>query len=114
VSLPTPLAPVIVLIAGGSRAALEPVYARAIGRELDEIVAALPAGELSIQWDVCQEVGLWEASTGRTGRETCAGTSSTSSRASPGRVPEPVELASTSATATTTTSTSCSRRTLAP
>jgi hypothetical protein len=60
VSLPTPLATVVVLLEYGSRAAFEPLYRAAIQRELTEILATLPHEELTVQWDVCQEVGLWE------------------------------------------------------
>lgn len=35
-------------------------YERSLLQALGRIVAAIPAGELSIQWDVCQEVLLFE------------------------------------------------------
>ena len=36
------------------------VYERSLLRALDEIVAAIPHRELSIQWDICQEVLVFE------------------------------------------------------
>lgn len=60
VSLPTPMAPIIVLIDAESRAAVEPAFEEALLRELDEIVQAIPHDQLAIQWDVCQEVGIRE------------------------------------------------------
>ena len=60
VSLPTPLAPVSQFVAEGDKAAVEPAYEEALLRELGAIVAAIPQGELSIQWDVAVEMGMWE------------------------------------------------------
>src|SRR6202165_4189569 len=51
VSLPTPLAPVAAFVAPAAVAAVEPSYEAALLAELDEIVAAVPHGELAIQWD---------------------------------------------------------------
>lgn len=60
VSLPTPLAPIIVLIAEEARAAVLPAFEAAMLRELDMILEAIPHEQLTIQWDVCQEVGVRE------------------------------------------------------
>jgi hypothetical protein len=60
VSLPTPLAPVSQFVAERDKAAVEPAYEQALLRELAEIVAAIPHDELSIQWDVAVEMGMWE------------------------------------------------------
>lgn len=65
VSLPTPLAPVTNFVVPSDRAAVEPPYEAALLRELDRIVAAVPAENLAIQWDVAVEFGIlegvWEA-----------------------------------------------------
>jgi methionine synthase II (cobalamin-independent) len=49
-----------VLIEPGSAAAVEPAHLRQLHSEIDEIVAAVPHDRLAIQWDVCQDVGIWE------------------------------------------------------
>ncbi|HXN02314.1 MAG TPA: hypothetical protein VN973_10550 [Candidatus Dormibacteraeota bacterium] len=60
VSLPTPLAPVAAFVAPAAVAAVEPAYEAALLAELDEIVAAVPHGELAIQWDAAVEFGMLE------------------------------------------------------
>jgi methionine synthase II (cobalamin-independent) len=60
VCLPSPIAPMTVLIERDSAAAVEPAHLRQLHAEIDEILAAVPHDELSIQWDVCQDVGIWE------------------------------------------------------
>jgi len=60
VSLPTPLAPVVRMIAPESQAAVEAVYERRLLAELDEICAAIPHASLAIQWDVAIEMAVWE------------------------------------------------------
>ncbi|MFE6735256.1 hypothetical protein [Microbacterium sp. NPDC057650] len=64
VSLPTPLAVVSSYFSGDDRAAIEPVYADAMLRELDEILAAIPHEDLAIQWDVASEMGIIERASG--------------------------------------------------
>ena len=49
-----------VLIEEGSRAAVEPAHLRQLHTEIAEILAAIPHDQLAIQWDVCQDVGIWE------------------------------------------------------
>lgn len=60
VCLPSPIAPMTILVEPGSRAAVEPAHIRQLHREIDEILAAVPHEELAIQWDVCPDVGIWE------------------------------------------------------
>jgi hypothetical protein len=60
VCLPTPMASGYMYVSPRARDAYLPVYERALRRALDEIVSAIPAEELSIQWDVCQEVLVHE------------------------------------------------------
>jgi hypothetical protein len=60
VSLPTPLAPVSQFVGERDKAVVEPAYEGALLRELSEIVAAIPNDELSIQWDIAVEMGIWE------------------------------------------------------
>ncbi|MCE4026278.1 hypothetical protein LXM50_09885 [Microbacterium sp. Au-Mic1] len=64
VSLPTPLAVISSFFAGEDRAAIEPVYTAAILRELADILAAIPHGDLAIQWDVASEMGIIERAAG--------------------------------------------------
>ncbi|GAA1580341.1 hypothetical protein [Leucobacter aridicollis] len=68
VSLPTPLGVVASLVAADDREAFEPVYERALAAELAEIVAAIPAEELAIQWDAALEFAILEGLTAHTGQ----------------------------------------------
>jgi len=60
VSLPTPMASGYMYVSPKAREAYLPVYERALRRALENIVASIPAEELAIQWDVCQEVLVYE------------------------------------------------------
>ncbi len=60
VCLPTPMATAYMYISPGSREAYLPVYEQALRRALHRIVGQVPADRLSIQWDVCQEVLIFE------------------------------------------------------
>lgn len=60
VSLPTPVATVFTFVAPEFRAALEKPYEDAILRELDAITSAIPAADLTIQWDMAVEFALIE------------------------------------------------------
>lgn len=60
VALPTPLASGYMYIAPDSLADYLAIYERALLAEVAEIVAAIPHEDLSIQWDVCQAVLIWE------------------------------------------------------
>ncbi|MFD5215434.1 hypothetical protein [Microbacterium sp. NPDC058345] len=64
VSLPTPVAIVSSFFSGDDRAAIEPVYADALLRELDDILAAIPHDDLAVQWDVASELGIIERASG--------------------------------------------------
>lgn len=60
VSLPTPLAPLVVFVRPEAQAAVEPAYEAAMLVEVEAILAAVPHDELAIQWDVCWEIALLE------------------------------------------------------
>lgn len=64
VSLPTPVAVVGSFFFGADRDAIEPVYTAALLRELEQIVAAVPAADLAVQWDVASEIGIIERAAG--------------------------------------------------
>jgi methionine synthase II (cobalamin-independent) len=56
VCLPTPMASAYMYVSPKAREAYVPAYERALRRALGDIVEAIPAAQLAIQWDVCQEV----------------------------------------------------------
>jgi hypothetical protein len=60
VSLPTPMASGYMYVSPKAREAYLPVYERALLAALRNIVATIPARDLAIQWDVCQEVLVFE------------------------------------------------------
>jgi hypothetical protein len=60
VCLPTPMASGYMYISPASLAAYLPVYERSLLSALGEIVDSIPHRDLSIQWDVCQEVLVYE------------------------------------------------------
>ena len=60
VCLPTPQASGYLYVSGPARETYFGVYERALKTALANIVKAIPAGDLSIQWDVCQEVLAFE------------------------------------------------------
>jgi hypothetical protein len=60
VCLPTPMASGYMYVSPGSLTAYLPAYERALLAALGEIVGAIPHLDLSIQWDVCQEVLVFE------------------------------------------------------
>ena len=60
VSIPTPLATTFMYISPNSRAAYLPAYERALTEAVAGIVSAIPHDQLAIQWDVCQEVLVFE------------------------------------------------------
>jgi len=60
VCLPTPMASGYMYVSPKAREAYLPVYERALRRALESILTAIPAEQLAIQWDVCQEVLLYE------------------------------------------------------
>ena len=60
VCLPTPLAPVAAWVAPENQTVVEPAYEAQLLTEVDEIVTAIPHGELAVQWDVAVEMMMWE------------------------------------------------------
>jgi hypothetical protein len=60
VSLPTPMASGYLYVSPAAREAYFGVYERALKTALSHIVTAIPAKDLTIQWDVCQEVLVFE------------------------------------------------------
>jgi hypothetical protein len=56
VSLPTPIAVALMFSEPTAVQAIWTAYEAHLGREIDEIVAAIPHHDLSIQWDVCIEL----------------------------------------------------------
>ncbi len=60
VCLPTPMASGYMYVSPTSIDGYLPAYERSLVEALDEILAAIPHDELSIQWDVCQEVLIYE------------------------------------------------------
>jgi len=60
VCLPTPLAPISAFVALPDQAAVEVPYEARMMAELDEILDAVPADQLAIQWDTNFEFGILE------------------------------------------------------
>lgn len=60
VSLPTPHSSGYLYVSGPARQTYFRVYERALLRALANIVGTIPAADLAIQWDVCQEVLAFE------------------------------------------------------
>ena len=60
VSLPTPMATAYMYVSPSARDTYIPAYERALRSAVDEILRSAPHDRLSIQWDVCQEVLLFE------------------------------------------------------
>src|SRR5262249_14054924 len=60
VSLPTPHSSGYLYVSGPARQTYFAVYERALLGALASIVKAIPAKDLSLQWDVCQEVLTFE------------------------------------------------------
>lgn len=60
VCLPTPMSSAWMYVSPRAHDAYLPVYERALLRALGEIVAAVPPASLCIQWDICQEVLVFE------------------------------------------------------
>jgi len=60
VCLPTPQASGYLYVSGPARETYFGVYERALKTALANIVKAMPAADLTIQWDVCQEVLAFE------------------------------------------------------
>lgn len=60
VSLSTPMATAYMYVSPSARDAYIPAYERSLLGALGEIVGSVPHSKLSIQWDVCQEVLIFE------------------------------------------------------
>ena len=60
VSIPTPMATAYMYISPSAREAYLPAYERALAEAVSGILEAIPHDRLAIQWDVCQEVLLFE------------------------------------------------------
>jgi hypothetical protein len=60
VCMPTPMASAYMYVSPRERDVYLGVYERALRRALSAILAGIPAADLSIQWDVCQEVLVHE------------------------------------------------------
>jgi len=60
VALPTPMSSAFMYVSPRSHDDYLRVYERALLQALETIVATIPADDLSIQWDVCQEVLIYE------------------------------------------------------
>ncbi len=60
VSMPTPMATTYMYISPNARAAYLPAYERALADAISGIMDAIPHDRLAIQWDVCQEVLVFE------------------------------------------------------
>ena len=60
VCLSTPYASGYLYVSGPARQAYFGVYERALNAALDNIIKEIPAADLAIQWDVCQEVLAFE------------------------------------------------------
>ncbi len=60
VSIPTPMATAYMYISPNAREAYIPAYERALAEAIAGIVDAIPHDRLAIQWDVCQEVLVFE------------------------------------------------------
>ena len=58
--MPTPMATAFVYISPSTREAFLPVYEEALASALSEILDSIPNNRLSIQWDVCPEVLVFE------------------------------------------------------
>ena len=91
VSLPTPMSTGYMYVSPASRDAYLPAYERSLVEALDGILGSVPHERLSIQWDVCQEVLLFEDYFSHRPDDYKAQVYSLLARLG-GRVPEAVEL----------------------
>jgi hypothetical protein len=60
VEYPTPLASISAYIVPGQQQVLLPAYERAMFADLDRLLAAIPHGEVAVQWDVAVEFSILE------------------------------------------------------
>ena len=60
VSLPTPMSPAYMYVSPAGRPAFLAAYERSLLAALRRVVTAIPAGDLAVQFDVCQEILVFE------------------------------------------------------
>jgi len=60
VCLPTPMAVIAAFCAGPDMVPIEKAYETAMIREVATLCAAIPHRDLSVQWDVCIEMIMWD------------------------------------------------------
>ena len=60
VCLPTPMSSAFMYVSPRAHDDYQRAYERSLRRDLDRIVADIPRADLSIQWDICQEVLVLE------------------------------------------------------
>jgi hypothetical protein len=60
VSLPTPLAVIMPFVQQSDAQQVFPAYEKAMLREVERILNAIPHHDLAIQWDVCLEMLAWD------------------------------------------------------
>jgi hypothetical protein len=66
VCLPTPLAVCSSFSMPADLPMIEPAYEQAMLRELDTICRTIPQADLCLQWDVCNELIIWDGQAPRT------------------------------------------------
>jgi len=62
VGLPTPMGVIATFMPEDAQRVAEPPYESRMFAEIDEICRAVPASELTLQWDIPIEVAVWEGS----------------------------------------------------
>jgi len=107
VEYPTPLASIGGYIVPEQQQMLLPSYERAMFADLDRLLAAIPAGEVAVQWDVAVEFGVLEEAFAPGGAQAFDAIIAALARALTRCRPRSLS-ACTCATGTTATSTSCS------
>ncbi|MGH3191297.1 MAG: hypothetical protein ACRDPY_45205 [Streptosporangiaceae bacterium] len=69
VEYPTPMASIGAYIVADQQATLLPSYEQAMFADLDRVLAAIPPGEVAVQWDVAVEFGVLEEAFGPGGAQ---------------------------------------------
>ena len=109
VEYPTPLASIGGYIVPEQQQVLLDSYERAMFADLDRLLAAIPPGEVAVQWDVAVEFGVLEEAWAPGGAQAFDAIIAALARCID-QVPAGSPSACTCATGTTATSTSCSPR----
>ncbi|MBR86367.1 MAG: hypothetical protein CMM29_06175 [Rhodospirillaceae bacterium] len=60
VCIPTPFAPGYNFVSPPAQDDFLPIYTQHLINEIDKLTSIIPCEKLAIQWDVCQEVLMWE------------------------------------------------------